>query len=134
MTEAPAVQEISLEGADNARLANFAGPMEQNLAWRAAAEYATETGWPAGFAIQLEKHIPVGGGLGGGSAPGTTLPTKLVMVEHPSQTANDLEHLLRRQPVPIIARIEHKRVVLDLRTVDPPDDTLLLSAFDGVTA
>ena len=31
MTEAPAVQEISLEGADNARLANFAGPMEQNL-------------------------------------------------------------------------------------------------------
>ena len=72
--------------------------------------------------------------IGGGSAPGTTLPTKLVMVEHPSQTANDLEHLLRRQPVPIIARIEHKRVVLDLRTVDPPDDTLLLSAFDGVTA
>jgi len=31
LTEAPAVQEISLEGADNARLANFAGPMEQNL-------------------------------------------------------------------------------------------------------
>ena len=25
------VREISLEGADNARLANFAGPMEQNL-------------------------------------------------------------------------------------------------------
>ena len=31
MIEALAVQEISLEGADNARLANFAGPMEQNL-------------------------------------------------------------------------------------------------------
>jgi phosphate starvation-inducible PhoH-like protein len=31
LTEALAVQEISLEGADNARLANFAGPMEQNL-------------------------------------------------------------------------------------------------------
>jgi 4-diphosphocytidyl-2-C-methyl-D-erythritol kinase len=44
------------------------GPTEQNLAWRAAAEYATETGWPSGFAIELEKHIPVGGGLGGGSA------------------------------------------------------------------
>jgi phosphate starvation-inducible PhoH-like protein len=31
LTEAHAVQEISLEGADNARLADFAGPMEQNL-------------------------------------------------------------------------------------------------------
>ena len=44
------------------------GPMESNLAWRAAAAYAAHTGWPAGFAIEIEKHIPVGGGLGGGSA------------------------------------------------------------------
>ncbi len=44
------------------------GPVERNLAWRAALEYANSTGWPAGFAIGLEKHIPVGGGLGGGSA------------------------------------------------------------------
>jgi 4-diphosphocytidyl-2-C-methyl-D-erythritol kinase len=44
------------------------GPTEQNLAWRAAAAYAAATSWPAGFAIRLEKQIPVGGGLGGGSA------------------------------------------------------------------
>jgi len=44
------------------------GPVERNLAWRAALAYAEATGWPAGFAIELEKHIPVGGGLGGGSA------------------------------------------------------------------
>jgi 4-diphosphocytidyl-2-C-methyl-D-erythritol kinase len=44
------------------------GPVERNLAWRAAHEYAETTGWPAGFAIVLEKRIPVGGGLGGGSA------------------------------------------------------------------
>ena len=44
------------------------GPVERNLAWRAAADYAMVTGWPAGFAIALEKRIPVGGGLGGGSA------------------------------------------------------------------
>jgi 4-diphosphocytidyl-2-C-methyl-D-erythritol kinase len=44
------------------------GPLERNLAWRAATEYAEATGWPAGFAIALEKRIPVGGGLGGGSA------------------------------------------------------------------
>jgi 4-diphosphocytidyl-2-C-methyl-D-erythritol kinase len=44
------------------------GPTERNLAWRAAEAYVAATGWPAGFAVRLEKHIPVGGGLGGGSA------------------------------------------------------------------
>jgi 4-diphosphocytidyl-2-C-methyl-D-erythritol kinase len=44
------------------------GPVERNLAWRAASAYSEVTGWPAGFAIELTKHIPVGGGLGGGSA------------------------------------------------------------------
>ena len=44
------------------------GPVERNLAWRAATAYAEVAGWPGGFAIELEKHIPVGGGLGGGSA------------------------------------------------------------------
>ena len=44
------------------------GEAHANLAWRAAVAFAEATGWPTGFAIDLEKHIPVGGGLGGGSA------------------------------------------------------------------
>jgi 4-diphosphocytidyl-2-C-methyl-D-erythritol kinase len=44
------------------------GPVEKNLAFRAALAYADRTGWPHGFAIDLTKNIPVGGGLGGGSA------------------------------------------------------------------
>ena len=44
------------------------GPIERNLAFRAAAAYADATGWPTGFAIEIDKRIPVGGGLGGGSA------------------------------------------------------------------
>jgi 4-diphosphocytidyl-2-C-methyl-D-erythritol kinase len=43
-------------------------PEEQNLAYRAAALYAEETGWPSGFEIVIKKRIPIGGGLGGGSA------------------------------------------------------------------
>jgi len=43
-------------------------PEEQNLAYRAAALYAEETGWPGGFEIVIKKRIPIGGGLGGGSA------------------------------------------------------------------
>lgn len=44
------------------------GPTEKNLAWRAVQAYRARTGWPDSFAIELTKHIPVGGGLGGGSA------------------------------------------------------------------
>ena len=44
------------------------GPTERNLAYRAALAYAEARGWPDGFAIEIDKHIPVGGGLGGGSA------------------------------------------------------------------
>lgn len=44
------------------------GPMEQNLAWRAAEAYCAATGWRTNWQIAIEKHIPVGGGLGGGSA------------------------------------------------------------------
>lgn len=44
------------------------GPAEKNLAWRAAVAFLEATGWSTGFAIEIDKRIPVGGGLGGGSA------------------------------------------------------------------
>ena len=46
------------------------GPVERNLAYRAAAAFLEEAGsaLPKGFSIELTKNIPVGGGLGGGSA------------------------------------------------------------------
>ena len=44
------------------------GPAEHNLAWRAADAYLTAAADAGGFAIEIEKRIPIGGGLGGGSA------------------------------------------------------------------
>jgi len=43
-------------------------PAEANLGYRAATLYADEVGWPKGFEIEIVKNIPIGGGLGGGSA------------------------------------------------------------------
>ena len=63
--------------------------------------------------------------VGGGSAPGVELPTWLVSIEKEGLSAAGLEERLRAAPVPIIARIEEDRVVIDLRTVDPQDDKLL---------
>ena len=58
----------SLDCAGPAMPAGGLGPVERNLAWRAATAYAETAGWPAAFAIELEKVVPVGAGLGGGSA------------------------------------------------------------------
>ena len=44
------------------------GAPEENLAFRAAMAYSEMTGWAQAFSIEITKHIPVGGGLGGGSA------------------------------------------------------------------
>ena len=44
------------------------GAQEQNLAWRAALAFRDAAAWPHTFAIEIRKNIPVGGGLGGGSA------------------------------------------------------------------
>lgn len=44
------------------------GPPELNLAYRAAEAYHAATKWPSGWVIDIRKRIPVGGGLGGGSA------------------------------------------------------------------
>jgi len=44
------------------------GAPESNLAWRAAEAYVAASGWQTGWQIDIDKYIPVGGGLGGGSA------------------------------------------------------------------
>jgi 4-diphosphocytidyl-2-C-methyl-D-erythritol kinase len=44
------------------------GPPDRNLAVLAARAYTDEADWPPGCAIDIEKRIPVGAGLGGGSA------------------------------------------------------------------
>lgn len=43
-------------------------PNEQNLAWQAAELIRKTCGKPLGIKIRLHKRIPMGGGMGGGSA------------------------------------------------------------------
>jgi 4-diphosphocytidyl-2-C-methyl-D-erythritol kinase len=44
------------------------GPEADNLALRALRAYRAATGWPDAAQLAIHKRIPVGGGLGGGSA------------------------------------------------------------------
>jgi L-seryl-tRNA(Ser) seleniumtransferase len=64
--------------------------------------------------------------IGGGSAPGSEIPTRLVAVDAPGLSADRLEARLRALDPPIIARIQDDRVVIDLRTIAPEDDQELI--------
>ncbi len=64
--------------------------------------------------------------IGGGSAPGVTVPTALVQVSLPGWSATRLEAWLRGLDVPVIARIQDDAVMLDLRTVAEDEDALLV--------
>jgi len=60
--------------------------------------------------------------IGGGSAPGSAIPTALLAIDSDGLTPDAIEQRLRALPTPVIARIERDRVVLDLRTVLPSQD------------
>ncbi|HEY7287270.1 MAG TPA: L-seryl-tRNA(Sec) selenium transferase [Vicinamibacterales bacterium] len=63
--------------------------------------------------------------VGGGSAPGSALPTRLVRLERDGFHADQIEQRLRSFEPPVIARIHEDHVVLDLRTVLPFQDDVL---------
>ncbi|MEJ2555389.1 MAG: L-seryl-tRNA(Sec) selenium transferase [Anaerolineae bacterium] len=62
--------------------------------------------------------------VGGGSLPGQTLPTRALALEVSSPDA--LAAHLRAADLPIVARIEDDRLLLDPRTVLPEQDTVLI--------
>jgi L-seryl-tRNA(Ser) seleniumtransferase len=77
--------------------------------------------------------------VGGGSLPGETLPTVAISVRSVSSvnassavSADQQARLFREQSPPIIGRIENDRFVLDLRTVFPRQDEMLISAIKNV--
>jgi L-seryl-tRNA(Ser) seleniumtransferase len=67
--------------------------------------------------------------IGGGSAPGIGLPTRLLALLPETSGPDALEARLRGCDPPIIARIEDGKVVLDLRTVPPEQDDTLARAM-----
>ncbi len=65
--------------------------------------------------------------IGGGSTPEQALPTYLIAIECEDIVA--LERRLRCGDPPVVARIEDQRLLLDLRTVLPEEETALVKAI-----
>jgi L-seryl-tRNA(Ser) seleniumtransferase len=69
--------------------------------------------------------------VGGGSTPAQSLPTKLLRLGSTRYSAADLEARLRKAPagIPVIARIEGDRLLVDLRTVFPEQEGALAESL-----
>ena len=81
---------------------------------------------------EVEIEITDGTSLaGGGSTPSQSLPSKVIRIASTRHSATKLEHRLRRAPagVSVIARVEDDRLILDLRTVFPEQEPLLIKTL-----
>jgi L-seryl-tRNA(Ser) seleniumtransferase len=69
--------------------------------------------------------------VGGGSTPAQSLPTKLIRISSARRSAAQLEQRLRRAPagIPVIARVEDEGLIIDLRTVFPEQEPLLIKTL-----
>ena len=68
---------------------------------------------------------------GGGSTPDQSLPSKVIRVSSAKYAAAKLEQRLRRPAygVSVVARVEEARVILDLRTVFPEQESQLAASL-----
>jgi L-seryl-tRNA(Ser) seleniumtransferase len=83
---------------------------------------------PVDVSLELADGFSV---IGGGSTPDQQLPTKLIALRSARYSAAALEERLRKPQngIPVIARIEQGRLVMDLRTVFHDEESLLASAI-----
>jgi L-seryl-tRNA(Ser) seleniumtransferase len=70
--------------------------------------------------------------VGGGAMPEQGIPSIAVAIKPKSFSVGKLEKLLREQPVPIIGRVEHERLLLDMRTVAEDEVPLIVDSLVAV--
>ena len=73
--------------------------------------------------------------VGGGSLPGSTLPTRIVSIRGKGQnTVQVLAETLRHQETPVIGRVSGNLLLLDPRSVLPEEDKIMIQALNNLAA
>ena len=78
------------------------------------------------------RCVPGHGQVGGGSVPTRLLPTFCVAVCDGRLSAAALDERLRARETPVVGRIAHDRLLLDVRTLIPGDAERILTAVTEV--
>jgi L-seryl-tRNA(Ser) seleniumtransferase len=94
--------------------------------WRKVNQNTPET-----FKIEVVKSESA---VGGGSAPTSSLPTFALAVTNEGLAANQIADILRQGNPPLITRIVDERILIDLRTVAPDEETEVERALCGLAA
>lgn len=104
-------------------------PVWQMIAAPLTAVTARANQWAARLAEMGIESEAINGRstVGGGSLPGTSLPTTLLALPHPNP--DELAARLRSNNPPVIGRIQNGRFLLDPRTVLPNQEETLLQAI-----
>jgi L-seryl-tRNA(Ser) seleniumtransferase len=72
--------------------------------------------------------------IGGGAAPSSVLPTRLLALSCTGLSADEVSARLRMSDPPIVARVEQGRVLLDLRTVFADQDPMIAPALERIAS
>jgi L-seryl-tRNA(Ser) seleniumtransferase len=105
------------------------GLTKQEIGARAGKLAAGVQSEPARLKIEVVDGESV---IGGGAAPSSVLPTRLLALICDGLSADDLAARLRASDPPIVARVEDGRVLLDLRTVFPEQDHEIAMALKRI--
>jgi L-seryl-tRNA(Ser) seleniumtransferase len=90
---------------------------------------AVKRRWGAHLKVEIR---PSEARVGGGALPEASLPSRALALEIPPLSPQELEARLRRAHPPVIARLEHGALLLDLRTVQAEEHPELLAALGEV--
>jgi L-seryl-tRNA(Ser) seleniumtransferase len=86
---------------------------------------------PAASSTRLVEGRSV---VGGGSCPGANLPATLIALDSEQRRPNEIASHLRSQSPPVIVRIEADAALVDLRTVFPAQEPVLIKAIGKALA
>ena len=87
--------------------------------------------WPGRYRVAVQDHVSRSGG---GALPMVPIPSRALALELPPLAPHQLEECLRAASPPVIARLEHDRLLLDVRTLLPEDYPLLMDVLQSLAA
>lgn len=64
--------------------------------------------------------------IGSGSLPSQTIPTFCIKIESTQKSLTKIENSLRKLPIPIIARMENKSILFDMRMIFADEESIFI--------